>query len=53
MEKTLKHEHPIPYVSGLFQGSQLNWATLTVETYMIYIAVKKLSCYLADDTITL
>ena len=27
--KTLVHQHPIAYVSGLFQGSQLNWAVLT------------------------
>ena len=24
-------DHPITYVSGLFRGSQLNWATLTKE----------------------
>ena len=28
------------YVSGLFQGSQLKWTTLTKETYAIYMAVK-------------
>ena len=36
-------DHPITYVSGLFRGSQLNWATLTKEAYAIYISVKKLS----------
>ena len=36
-------DHPITYVSGLFHGSQLNWATLTKEAYTIYISVKKLS----------
>ena len=40
--------HPITYVSGLFQGSQLNWATLNKETYAIYMSVKKLSFYLDD-----
>ena len=37
----------------LFQGSQLNWAALTKEEYVIYMAVKKFSFYLADATITL
>ena len=38
------------YVSGLFQ---LNWAALIKEAYIIYVAVKKLSFYLADTIITL
>lgn len=38
--------HPITYLSGLFKGSQLNWAALTKEAYAIYMAVKKLSFYL-------
>ena len=29
-------DHPITYVSGLFRGSQLNWAALTKEAYAIY-----------------
>ena len=33
-------DHPITYVSGLFRGSQLNWATLTKEAYTIYMSVK-------------
>ena len=45
--------HPISYVSGLFRGSQLNWATLTKEAYAIYMSVKKLSFYLDDADITL
>ena len=28
--------HPITYLSRLFKGSQLNWATLTKEDYAIY-----------------
>ena len=45
-------DHPIPYVSGLFRGSQLNWATLTKEAYAIYMSVKKLSFYLDSARIT-
>ena len=40
--------HPITYVSGLFQGSQLNWAALTKEVYAIYLSVRKLSFYLTS-----
>ena len=32
--------HPITYMSPLFQGSQLNWASLTKEVYAIYMSVK-------------
>ena len=39
-------DHPVTYVSGLFRGSQLNWAALTKEAYAIYMSVKKLSFYL-------
>ena len=39
-------DHPITYVSRLFCGSQLNWATLTKEAYAIYMSVKKLSFYI-------
>ena len=39
-------DHPVTYVSGLFRGSQLNWATLTKEAYAIYMSVKKLSFYI-------
>ena len=45
--------HPITYVSGLFKGIQVNWATLTKEAYAIYMSVKKLSYYLQDADITL
>ena len=44
---------PIPYVSGLFRGRQLNWAALTKEASAIYMYVKKLSFYLDDADITL
>ena len=45
-------DHPITYISGLFRGSQLNWATLTKEVYAIYISVKKLSFYIDTAKIT-
>ena len=31
--------HPVSYISGLFRGSQLNWAALTKEAYTIYMSV--------------
>ena len=46
-------EHPVAYTSGLFRGSQLNWAALTKEAYAIYMSVKKLSFYLDSAQITL
>ena len=45
-------DHPVAYVSGLFRGSQLNWAALTKEAYAIYMSVKKLSFYLDLARIT-
>ena len=45
--------HPITYMSGLFQGSQINWACLTKEVYAIYMSVNKLTYYLEDADITL
>ena len=41
------------HLSGLFRGSQLNWAALTKEAYVIYMSVKKLSFYLTDSQILL
>ena len=46
--KERKILHPITYVSGLFRGSQLNWATLTKEAYAIYMAIRKLDHYIQD-----
>ena len=40
-------------MSGWFCGSKLNWATLSMDTYAIYVSVKKLSFYLNDAGITL
>ena len=51
-DEPLRHQHPITYVSSLFQGNELNWDALTKDVYAIYIAVKKLSFYLADPAIT-
>ena len=52
-EKEISINHPITYVSGLFKGSQINWATLTKEAYAIYMAIKKLNYYLEDAEIIL
>ena len=51
--KEKKVLHPIMYMSGLFKGSQLNWACLTKEAYAIYMSVKKLTYYLEETDITL
>ena len=40
-------------MSGLFRGSQLNWACLTKEAYAIYMSIKKLTYYLEDADVTL
>ena len=46
-------DHPVAFVSGLFRGSQLNWAALTKEAYAIYMSVKKLSFYLIQADVLL
>ena len=51
--KEVKILHPITYMSGLFRGSQMNWACLTKEAYAIYMSIKKLAYYLEDANITL
>ena len=51
--KEIKILHPITYMSGLFHGSQMNWACLTKEAYAIYMSIKKLAYYLEDADITL
>ena len=51
--KVTKVLHPITYQSGLFKGSQLNWACLTKEAYAICMSVKKLEYYLVDTDVTL
>ena len=49
-KKTVIH-HPVSYISGLFRGSQLNWAALTKEAYAIYMSFRKLSFYLANTDV--
>ena len=44
--KEVKILHTISYMSGLFCGSQMNWACLTKEAYAIYMSIKKLAYYL-------
>ena len=39
--KSTTADHPVAFVSGLFRGSQLNWAALTKEAFAIYMSVKK------------
>ena len=51
--KETKLLHPITCMSGLFRGSQLNWACLTKEAYAIYMPIKKLTYYLEDADVTL
>ena len=33
--KSITTDHPVAFVSGLFRGSQLNWATLMKEAFAI------------------
>ena len=51
--KEVKILHPITCMSGLFCGSQLNWACLTKEACAFYMSIKKLAYYLEDADITL
>ena len=50
--KEITMDHPVSYVSGLFWGSQLNWAALTKEAYAIYMSIKKSTFYLTGHEIT-
>ena len=51
--KSVTTDNPVAFVSGLFRGSQLNWAALTKEAYAIYISVKKLSFFLIQTDVLL
>ena len=51
--KSTTTDHLVAFVSGLFRGSQLNWAALTKEAFDIYMSIKKLSFYLKDAQILL
>ena len=46
-------KHPVAYVSGLFHGSQLNWAAMTKEAYAIYMTIKKSTFYITGHDVTL
>ena len=46
-------KHPVVYISGLFHGSQLNWAAMTKEVYAIYMAIKKSTFYITGHDVTL
>ena len=47
----IKKYHLVCYISGLFRGSQLNWAVLTKEAYTIYMSVRKLTFYITGHNI--
>ena len=51
--KEVTMDHPVAYVSGMFHGSQLNWAAMMKEAYAIYMTVKKSTFYLTGADITL
>ena len=51
--KSVTTDHPVAFVSGLFRGSQLDWAALMNEVFAIYMSVKKLSFYLDQSQIIL
>ena len=51
--KSITTDHRVTFGSGLFRGSQLNWAALMKEAFAIYMSVKKLSFYLTDAQILL
>ena len=51
--KSVTTDHSVTFVSGLFRGSQLNWAALTKEAFAIYMSVKRLSFYLDQAEIYL
>ena len=52
-DKAITTDHPVAFVSGLFRGSQLNWAALTTEAFAICMSVKNLSFYLEHADILL
>ena len=51
--KEVTTNHPVSFVSGMFQGSQLNWAAMVKEAYAIYMTVKKSTFYLTGQEIML
>ena len=51
--KEITTKHPVVYISGLFCGSQLNWAAMTKEAYAIYMTVIKSTFYITGHDVTL
>ena len=51
--KSVTTDHPVAFVSGLYRGSQLNWAVLIKVAYAINMSVKKLSFYLIQADVLL
>ena len=51
--KEITTKHPVAYISGLFHGSQLNWAAMTKEAYAIYMTVKRSTFYITSHDVTL
>ena len=51
--KEVTTNHPVSFVSGMFWGSQLNWAAMVKEAYTIYMTVKKSTFYFTGQEITL
>ena len=51
--KSVTTDHPVTFVSGLFRGSQINWAALKKEAFAIYMSMKKLLFYLDQAEILL
>ena len=51
--KEVTTNHPVFFVSGMFWGSQLNWAAMVKEVYTIYMTVKKSTFYLTGQDIML
>ena len=49
--KEVTTNHPVSFVSGMFQGSQLNWTAMVKEA--IYMMVKKSKFYLTGQEIML
>ena len=45
--------HPVTYVSGLFRGPQINWATLVKKAYASYMAARKLHNYISNSDTTI
>ena len=46
--KEITMDHPVLYVSGLFHGSQLDWAAFTKEAYAIISPLRNLLFILQD-----